>query len=254
MPMLAIPPVALFEEPLAMTAVHGLLALMIHPTEEKARREIIETLAVRDIGSIHLDSEIEIAAMSITKQRINYPKSERLIVAEGRSYREVRKEMHSPELNKEWQSVISLTAIFLTLQKYHADMPGGVSLNKALNLMELSPRHRKYGHQNVKYVRKAWNTYKNIAHVLIAYALINAHGYDKHFIYTCAGLSLWLGCARSVQQQVLSIETKNNQQKQLIDAENFWFVPDDIPLPSISLEFPPLNNAEIEKMGIKSPD
>ena len=263
MPILTIAPAALTDEALAMTAAHGLLALMIHPTDEQARRETIETLAVKDIGGIvqipkdHknyplINSDIGIAALSAIKKRINYPESEARIVSEGRSYREVKQEMHSPKLHKQWQSVISLTAILLTLQEHHADFPGGISINKAVHLMDISPRYRKYGEQNDKDVRKAWQNYKNIAHILISYQLANAQGYDKDFIYTCAGLTQWLACARLAQRRILSVETKNNQQKRLIDTNHFWFIPDDLSLPSVDLEFPPLSKADLEKMGIDS--
>lgn len=189
MPILTIPPEALIgqitdapEDKIfaSTTTAYNLFALMLYPNDEAKRVEIEETFSVKFFHDSDLLEDLPAASsysfrytkkasINKYKARSKYPESLSKHIVSGVSYREVLKRFKEKDAYESWHSVIALTSIFLSLQKHHADLPGGVSLRKATDLMVACRDTKRYNSlQNQKDILKAWESYKDISHLLFA--------------------------------------------------------------------------------------
>jgi hypothetical protein len=247
MAQLSINPAALFDEAVATVAGYELLALMTFPNNTKARDECVMTMKVKMVSDMSLKSKD-------IPSEMNYP-NEREIILRGLSYPQVRGELNDSTRHEAWQSVISITSLLMRMQQYTPDAHGGVSISKSIALMNLpsSPYLRKHGHQNSKYMRTAWNDYKSVAHLLFSYSLIqNQPFYTKDFLFTVAGIKMWLGLARLVQAKLLAIKTQHHQNTNPVTEQELWRVPSGWGLTSLEFDMPVFNQRELEEISSRT--
>jgi hypothetical protein len=133
---------------------------------------------------------------------------------------------------------------------HHADLPGGASVNKAVFILERV--HQPGVPRNSHDLRKAWKTYKSVAHFCAAlfdlFLTAFLHGGGPEAVAARIEdrlnyeFPLFLSEAEAYMEFGLAYRPRRAKAQALLDRDETWILPKDRPWPKSSLVLLPFDD------------